>query len=109
MGYSSGEIWAIIAILGVGTFLIRFSFLGLIGDRPMPPLVLRLLRFTPVAVLPGMVAPLVLWPAATAGQGDPARLIAAITTIAVGIWTRNVIWAISAGIAALYLGLALLG
>ncbi|MBR2655377.1 AzlD domain-containing protein [Yoonia sp.] len=108
MTYSTAEIWLIIALLGAGTFLIRFSFLGLIGDRPMPAIVLKLLRFTPVAVLPGMVAPLVLWPAATGGVPDPARLIAAIVTVAVGIWTRNAIWAIAAGISTLYLALWLL-
>ena len=74
MNYSAGEIWLIIGIMAVGTFAIRFSFLGLIGDRPMPALVLRLLRYTPVAVLPGMVAPLVLWPAATGGQPDAVRI-----------------------------------
>jgi branched-subunit amino acid transport protein len=109
MTYTTAEIWLIIALLGAGTFLIRFSFLGIIGDRPMPPVVLKLLRYTPVAVLPGMVAPLVLWPAATGGAPDPARLIAALATIAVGIWTRSAIKAIGAGIAALYLGLWLLG
>jgi len=57
--YSTADIWLIIVVLGIGTFLIRFSFLGLIGDRPMPQIVLRLLRYTPVAVLPAMVAPLV--------------------------------------------------
>ena len=102
MTYSTAEIWLIIAIMGVGTFLIRFSFLGLIGDRPMPSFVLRLLRFTPVAVLPGMVAPLVLWPAATGGQPDPVRMLAALATILVGIWTRNVLWAILAGAVTLY-------
>lgn len=105
MTYSTAEIWLIILLLGAGTFLIRFSFLGLIGDRPMPPLVLKLLRFTPVAVLPGMVAPLVLWPAATGGVPDPARLIAAAVTVAVGIWTRNAIWGIGAGIGTLYAAL----
>ena len=83
MSYSSAEIWLIIVIMGIGTFLIRFSFLGLIGDRPMPSIVLRLLRFTPVAVLPGMVAPLVLWPAATDGQTYPVRLLAAGVTVLV--------------------------
>ena len=105
MTYSTAEIWLIIALLGAGTFLIRFSFLGMIGNRPMPPLVLKLLRFTPVAVLPGMVAPLVLWPAATNGVPDPARLIAAVVTVAVGVWTRSAIWAIGAGIGTLYLAL----
>ncbi|MEK6215753.1 MAG: AzlD domain-containing protein, partial [Boseongicola sp.] len=82
MNYSSAEIWFIVAVMGVGTYLIRFSFLGLIGDRKMPDWVLRHLRYTPVAVLPGLVAPLVLWPAATGGDPDPARLIAAATTLA---------------------------
>lgn len=105
MTYSTFEIWLIIAILGIGTFLIRFSFLGLIGDRPMPPVVLKLLRFTPVAVLPGMVAPLVLWPAATQGMPDPARMVAAVVTVAVGVKTRSAIWGIAAGIGTLYLAL----
>jgi branched-subunit amino acid transport protein len=102
MNYSATQIWTIIALLGVGTFLIRFSFLGLIGNRPMPGIVLRLLRFTPVAVLPGMVAPLVLWPGATEGQTDPVRLFAAFVTVAAGIWTRNVLWGVCSGAAALY-------
>ena len=59
MTYSVGQIWVIILALALGTYLIRLSFLGLVGRRPLPPAVLRLLRYTPVAVLPGMVAPLV--------------------------------------------------
>ncbi len=102
MSYSTFEIWMIIIIMGVGTFLIRFSFLGLIGDRPMPTFVLRLLRYTPVAVLPGMVAPLVIWPIATEGQFDPIRLLAALATVLIGVWTRNVLWAILGGAVTLY-------
>ena len=107
MTYSAAEIWTIFAIMGVGTFLIRFSFLGLIGNRPMPSFVLRLLRFTPVAVLPGMVAPLVLWPPATDGALDLTRLLAAFAAVAIGIWTRNVLWAVVGGIAALYGAMAI--
>ncbi len=102
MTYTTVEIWAIIAIMGIGTFLIRFSFLGLIGDRPMPAVILRLLRYTPVAVLPGMVAPLVLWPGATDGQFDPVRMLAATATVLIGVWSRNVLWAILGGAATLY-------
>lgn len=109
MNASTAEIWFIIAALAVGTFLIRFSFLGLIGNRQMSPIVLRLLRFTPVAVLPGMVAPLVLWPAATQGVPDPLRLVAAALTVAVGFWTRNVLWAMGAGIVAFYAGIFFTG
>lgn len=94
---SAGYIWSIILILGVGTYLIRFSFLGLIGGKDLPEWVLRHLRYTAVAVLPGLVAPLVLWPAATGGDVDPARLSAALVTFGVGILTRNVIAAILLG------------
>lgn len=107
MNYSTAEIWTIIAIMGIGTFLIRFSFLGLIGDRPMPPVVLRLLRYTPVAVLPGMVAPLVIWPAATGGVFDPVRGLAAVVAVLIGVWTRNVLWAILGGAVTLYAGMGL--
>lgn len=90
-------IWTIIFILGVGTYLIRFSFLGLIGGKDLPEWVLRHLRYTAVAVLPGLVAPLVLWPAATGGEVDPARLSAALVTFGIGILTRNVVAAILCG------------
>lgn len=102
-----GDIWVLIALLAVGTFLIRFSFLGLIGDRPMPAWVLRLLRYTPVAVIPGMVAPLVLWPAATGGETDPVRLIAALAAATAGYFLKNFFAALGAGAATLLLGMAL--
>ena len=109
MSYTAGQIWLIILVLGVCTFLIRFSFLGLIGDRPMPPFLLKLLRYTPVAVLPAMVAPLAVWPNATGGETEPVRLIATFVTLAVGVWRRNAIPAIFAGLGTLYLGLILTG
>lgn len=107
MTYSSAEVWTIIGIMGIGTFMIRFSFLGLIGERTMPAFVLRLLRYTPVAVLPGMVAPLVLWPGATDGQFDPVRMLAALATVLIGIWTRNVLWAILGGATTLYVAIGI--
>ena len=50
MSYSDGNIWFIIIALGIGTFLIRFSFLGLIGARDLPEWILRHLRYTPVGI-----------------------------------------------------------
>lgn len=97
------QLWTVIIGLGLGTFLLRYSFLGLIGDRPLPPLVLKVLRYTPVAVIPGLIAPAVLWPAATGGNPDPARLAAAVVTVLTGVLTRNLLLAIIAGVATLYL------
>ncbi len=107
MSYSSAEIWVIIIGLGLGTYLIRFSFLGPLGRAKLPAFVMRLLRYTPVAVLPGLIAPMVLWPAATGGEPDAARLLAALAAGGLGYWTRNVIVALVGGAATLYLGLYL--
>lgn len=109
MNYSNTETWIIIVLMAIGTYLIRFSFLGPLANMKMPPWALRLLRYTPVAVIPGLVAPLVLWPAATGGQPDLARTMAAATALALGAWTKNVIVAIFGGAGMLYLMLYLVG
>lgn len=103
MSYSTLEIWFIIIGLGVGTFLLRFSFLGLIGSRELPVFFQRMLRYTAVAVLPGIVAPLVLWPAAAGGATDPARLIAAGVTAGLGWYLRNMLLAILGGAVTFFL------
>lgn len=101
--YAAAQIWTIIIVLGIGTYLVRFSFLGILGRRKMPGWVLRHLRYTPVAVLPGLVAPLTVWPAATGGDPDPARMIAALATLGVAWWRKNMLWGVFAGAATLAL------
>ena len=108
-GFDPVTTWVVIIGLGIGSFALRFVFLGLVGDRALPEWVLRHLRYTAVAILPALVAPLVLWPAATGGELDPARLAAAAATITTGLVTRNVFAAIGAGAATLYGLLYLLG
>ncbi|MDO9640716.1 MAG: AzlD domain-containing protein [Pseudotabrizicola sp.] len=94
--------WIVLPALAIGTYLIRLSFLGVLGNQPLPAGLRRALRYTAVAILPGLVAPAVLWPAATGGATDPARLAAACVTLVVGIITRSVIGAIMAGGVTLY-------
>ncbi|SDF30250.1 AzlD domain-containing protein [Limimaricola pyoseonensis] len=98
----TATIWTVILVLGAGSFVLRFSFLGMIGAKPLPEWVLRHLRYTAVAVLPGLVAPAVLWPAATGGEPDLARGLAALAVIVVGLVTRNVLAAMAAGAGVLY-------
>lgn len=98
-------VWPIILGLGIGSFLLRFSFIGLIGARSLPDWVLRHLRYTPVAILPGLVAPMIFTPGT---QAAPLTLLVSAATLAVGAWTRNVLWAIAAGIV-VYLAGVLLG
>ncbi len=95
--------WIVIVVLGLCTYLIRFSFLGILGNRPLPLWMVRALRYTAVAVLPALVAPAVLWPPATGGSPDPVRLVTVAITLLAGILSRNMIAAIAAGGAAFYL------
>jgi branched-subunit amino acid transport protein len=98
-------LWVIIFGLGLGSFGLRFVFLGLVGDRAMPEWLLRHLRYTAVAVLPALVAPLVLWPKATGGEPDPVRLTAAALAFACGYVTKSIYVAMGVG-AAVMIGAA---
>ncbi|WP_323784814.1 AzlD domain-containing protein [Thalassovita sp.] len=108
-GIDRTTLWTVIILLGLGSFGLRFVFTGLVGDRVMPEWLLRHLRYTAVAVLPGLVAPLVIWPTGTGGNFDLPRLVAALVTLGVGYATKNVLAAIGSGAASLYALLYLLG
>ncbi|WP_304618853.1 AzlD domain-containing protein [Paracoccus sediminilitoris] len=109
MQASAFQIWLIIILLGIGTYLLRWSFLGALGNRELPGWVMRMLRYTPVSVLPALVAPLVVWPEATNGETDPSRIAAAAATVAVGVMTKNVMLSIAAGAITLFGMLYVLG
>lgn len=99
----TAALWGVIVGLGLGSFALRFVFLGLVGDKALPPWVMRHLRYTAVAVIPALIAPLVLWPGATGGAPDPLRLAAAGLALAVAVVTRNIYAAMGMG-AAVMLG-----
>ena len=61
-----------------------------------PPL--ALLRFTPVAALPGMVAPLVLWPTDAINGVTTVHLNAAFAALFAAYITRKVMWGMLAGL-----------
>jgi branched-subunit amino acid transport protein len=102
----AADVRAVILAVGAGTFLLRFSFLGLVGSRTVPAAARRLLRCTAVAVLPGLVAPVVLWPPATAGAPDAARLIAAAATVALAVLTLRPMLSIAVGAVVLWAALS---
>jgi len=94
--------WALTIGLGIGTFLIRFSFLGLLGGRDLPQWLRLHLKYVGVAVFPALVTPLILWPDATGGTIDPARIVAALAALLAGL-RISVVGAIIAGMGTLYL------
>ncbi len=103
------SIWLTIILLGIGTYLIRYSFIGFFANKEIPAWLMRHLRYVPAAVMPGLIAPLTVWPEATGGITDPARLIAAAVALFIGAVLRSVLGAIFGGMAVLYLMQYLLG
>lgn len=51
--------WLIVVVIGVGTYLLRFSFIGALGTRPMPIWAQRPLKYVAPAVLAALVLPAV--------------------------------------------------
>jgi branched-subunit amino acid transport protein len=99
---SDFDFWLLTIGLGLGTFLIRFSFLGLLGGRTLPDWALLHLKYVGVAVFPAMITPQILWPAATGGVLDPLRMAAAAAAFLAGL-RFGVIPAIVVGMGSLWL------
>lgn len=102
---SDPKIWTIILGLAVASFVLRFAFLGVVGNRPLPGWLMRHLRYASVSIIPALVAPAVLWPVATEGETDPLRLAAAAATVAAGFVFKQFFAAIATGAAVMALGL----
>lgn len=105
--YTDGNFWGVIIALAIGCFLMRFSFLGMVGNRPMPEWLLRHLRYTGVAILPTIAVPLSVWPVSTGGTFSAPHLAVACVALAIGTLTRNVLATMAAGATAYLLLLVL--
>ncbi|MQY42373.1 AzlD domain-containing protein [Epibacterium sp. SM1969] len=90
-------LWTVIIGLALGSFALRFVFIGLMGGRSMPDWLMRHLRYTAVAIIPALVAPLVVWPAPTGGEPSAIHLAVGCATLAVGYFTKNVFAAMGTG------------
>lgn len=100
----TAQSWLLVFGLAIGTFLIRYSFIGLFADRDMPPWLERALKlmvpaifaaivFSGVVMVGGQVAGPAYWPRYAAGF---IALIAAITS------RGNMLITVAVGMAALH-------
>jgi branched-subunit amino acid transport protein len=98
------ESWTVVFGLAIGTFLIRYSFIGLFADRDMPdwldralklmvPAIFAAIVFSGVAMVGGEVAGWVDWP----------RYAAASIALVAAVYTRgNMLVTLGVGMAALH-------
>jgi branched-subunit amino acid transport protein len=96
-------LWLMLLVIGAITYTIRLSCIGLLGQRDMPALLLKALRFVPIAVLPAIILPqLFLRNNTLALSIQNPRWIAGILAGLVAWRTRNVLLTIAVGMVALW-------
>ncbi|NPV87592.1 MAG: AzlD domain-containing protein [Anaerolineae bacterium] len=103
------NIWITIAIAGLLTFCIRYSFIFLLGRAKMPAWLERALYFVPITALSAIILPEVAQHGGTL-QLSPRnpQIGAALLAGLVALRTKNVVWSIAVGMAALLVLEALL-
>lgn len=97
--------WWTVAIIGVGTYLTRLSFVGALGQRRLPSWAERPLKYVTPAVLAALVVPAVLLRdgAVDMTPGGNPRFLAAVIAGGVVLRFKSVSWAIVVGMSSLWL------
>ena len=92
--------FAIVLAIGVGTYLIRLSFIGIVGNRTMPEWAMTPIRFVAPAVLAALAAPAVLLHDGVLdiSPATNPRAIAAAVALLLAWKTRNVAAVIATGL-----------
>lgn len=96
--------WLVVLVIGVGTYVLRLSFIGLLGTRPMPIWAQRPLRFVAPAVLAALVVPAVVLAEGAVDVtplGNP-RFLAAVAAALVAWRLKNVAGVIVVGMSLLW-------
>ncbi|MGH3149019.1 MAG: AzlD domain-containing protein [Rubrobacter sp.] len=100
---STLTVW--LAILGAGavSFALRLSFIALLGRIAMPSWLGRVLRYVPAAVLTAVVIPLLFYENGTLEFSfGNERLLAGLVAALIAWRTRNVLFTLGGGMAALW-------
>ena len=93
-----------VIIIGIGTYALRLSFIGLLGTRPMPIWAQRPLRFVAPSVLAALVVPAVVLAEGSVDitpLGNP-RFLAAAAAALVAWRLKNVAGVIFVGMGLLW-------
>lgn len=101
--YSDPTLWGVIVVIGVATYLIRLSFIGLFGYLDeVPPRLERALRYVPAAVLAALVLPSFITLGAGASGLAADRLVGGALATVVAWRTENVFATMAAGMGGLW-------
>ena len=102
-GFGSADGWLAIIGLAIGTFAIRYSFIGLLAGKKLPPRFERALQLAVPAIFAALVVPLILlhagefnWPIRW-----PHVVAASVTALYAG-WRGGMLISLVIGMATLH-------
>lgn len=96
--------WLIVLLVGLGTYVTRLSFIGILGDKEIPTYIERPLRLVAPAAIAAIAIPELVAPAGTVDVSfDNLRLFAGLIAIVVAWKTRSIGWTIASGMTSLWL------
>jgi len=97
--------WVVVVVIGAGTYLLRLSFIGVPGTRPMPIWAQRPLKYVGPSVLAALVLPAVMLPegAIDLAPASNPRFLAAVVAALVAWRLRNVAGVILVGMGLLWI------
>jgi len=102
-GFGTLDGWLAIIGLAIGTFAIRYSFIGLLAGKKLPPRFERALQLAVPAIFAALVVPLILF------QGNQLNLtmrwphvVAAIITGIYAWWRGGMLLSLVIGMASLH-------
>ena len=92
--------WALIIYCGLITFLTRFSMIARLINEMINDRIREILSYVPSAIFPAIIFPAIfLDNFGTIQLEDNPKILAAIIAMCVGIYSRNIIATIFAGLA----------
>jgi len=101
---STPALWLTILGVGVGTYLLRLSFIEMWKWLRVPPLLMQALNYVPAAVLAALVLPALLRSGGSIDVSlDNLRLYAGLIALTVCWYTRNMLLTLGSGMSALWL------
>ncbi|WP_346774033.1 AzlD domain-containing protein [Brevibacillus sp. SYP-B805] len=98
----NGNVLVIIGLMAVITYLTRFPMLLISSRMTMPDWLRRGLRMVPVGVFSSLTLPPLLFHMRE-GSWNAEYLVAGVVSLAVGLWKRQIVLSLLAGVAAVVL------
>ncbi|MFP3392472.1 AzlD domain-containing protein [Brevibacillus sp. SIMBA_040] len=86
-----------IGLMAIITYLTRFPMLVISSRLEIPAWLKRGLAMVPVGVFSSMTIPPILFHAPN-GSWSPEYMVAGTAALAVGLWKKQIVWALLAGV-----------